>query len=130
MNGFLNGIIEKEMYLKNKDELIKRKIELEQQQSQFGQRAKLWVEPMREWLETVHKAGKLAFSDDYPGMKQILEKIGTNRQVTDKRVKVEFVRPFDILLRAKAVRGDVEGCGEGKKKGLPPINERSPVLSG
>ena len=57
-------------------------------------------------------------------------KIGTNRQVKDKEVDVAFVRPFDSLLRVKAVWGDVGGYGEGKKKGLPSIVERSPVMSG
>ncbi|MCK5138142.1 MAG: hypothetical protein KAR19_20335 [Bacteroidales bacterium] len=42
---------------------------------------------------------------------------------------VAFLSPFDSLVRAKAVRGDVGGCGEGKKKGLPSKTERSPVLS-
>lgn len=79
VNSFLDGIIEKDTYLKKKDELIKKKIELEQQQTNFGQRAKLWVEPMREWLETAHKAGKLAFSNDHVILKRMLEKIGTNR---------------------------------------------------
>jgi len=130
VNGFLDGIIEKETYLKKKDELIKRKIELEQQKTHFGQRVKIWVEPMREWLETAHKAGKLVFSNDYPDMKQILEKIGTNRQVIDKKVGVAFVLPFDSLLRAKALWEQEGGYGEGKKKGLPPKFEESPVVSG
>ena len=85
---------------------------------------------MREWLETAHKAGKLAFSDDYPQMKMILEQIGTNRQVFQKNVDVEFVRPFGSLLRAKALAGQEEGLGEGKKKGLPSMIEESPILSG
>ena len=85
---------------------------------------------MRKWLETAHKAGKLAFSDDYPGMKQILEQIGTNRQVFHKKVEVEFVRPFGSLLRAKAMWEEEEGLGEGKKEGLSPVFEESPVLSG
>ena len=130
VNGFLDGIIEKETYLKNKDELIKRKIEMEQQQTHFGQRAKLWVEPMREWLETAHKAGKLVFSNDYPDMKQLLGKIGTNHQVKDKKVGVAFMRPFDSLLSANAMRGNVGGCGEEKKKGHRPASGRCPVMSG
>ena len=78
VNGLLDGIIDKETYLKKKDELIKQKIELEQRQSHFGQRAKLWIEPMRDWLEMAHKAGKLALSNDYQDKKQMMEKIGTN----------------------------------------------------
>ena len=74
--------------------------------------------------------GNLAFSDDYPGMKQILEQIGTNRQVFHKKVEVEFVRPFGSLLRAKAMWGELEVSGEEKKEGLPSDIEGSPIWSG
>ena len=74
--------------------------------------------------------GNLAFSDDYPQMKQILEQIGTNRQVSQKKVKVEFARPFDSLLRVKALWGDEEGSGGRKNEGLPSDIEGSPIWSG
>ena len=68
--------------------------------------------------------------NDYPDIKQILGEIRTNRQVKDKKVDVAFVRPFDSLVRVNAVRGDVEGCGEGKIKGHRPASGRCPVMSG
>jgi site-specific DNA recombinase len=130
VGGFLNGIIDRGTYLKKKEQLIRQKIRLEQEQADFGEGANQWVEPMREWLETAHKAGKLAFSDDYPQMKQLLEQIGTNRQVFHKKVEVEFVRPFDSLLRAKALWEELESLEGGESKGPPPKVEGSPVLSG
>ena len=130
VNGFLDGIIDKDTYLKKKDELIRQKVELEHRQSRFGQRAKLWVEPMRDWLETTHKAGKLALSNDYHEMKQMMEKIGTNRQVKDKAVGVDFQRPFDILLNFKALQNDSDECLEEKRKGRSGKIPERPVLSG
>ena len=130
VNGYLEGIIDRVTYQRKKDDLIRQKIGIEGRQAGFGERAKLWVEPMREWLETAHKAGKLAFSDDFPEMKKILEKIGTNRQVFHKKVEVKFVRPFDSLLRAKALWGQAEWSGEVKKEGLSPEFEESPIVSG
>ena len=41
-----------------------------------------------------------------------------------------FVRPFDSLLRAKALWGQKAGSGEVKSKGLPSEVEGSPILSG
>ena len=130
VGGFLDGIIDRETYLAKKEQLIRQKISLEQDQTGFGKGASAWVEPMREWLETAHKAGKLAFSDYYPQMKQVLEQIGTNRQVFPKKVEVEFVRPFGSLLRAKALWGEKGGLGEVIKEGLSPKVEGSPVWSG
>ena len=130
VNGYLEGLIDRGTYQRKKDELIRQKIGIEGQQAGFGERAKLWVEPMREWLETAHKAGKLAFSDDYPEIKKILEKIGTNRQVFQKKVEVKFVRPFDSLLGAKALWGSEVEPGEAQSKGLPSEFEGSPIVSG
>jgi hypothetical protein len=129
VNGLLDGIIDKETYLIKKDDLIRQKIELEQRQSQFGQRAKLWVEPMRDWLETAHQAGKLASSDDYPEMKGMMEKIGTNRKVKDKAVGVDLQPAFDILLKYKALRNDEPRNQQGIKKGHKATNAKCPFLS-
>jgi site-specific DNA recombinase len=130
VNGFLDSIIDKETYVTKKDELIRKKIELEHRQSRFGQRAKLWVEPMRDWLETAHKAGKLALSNDHHEMKQMMEKIGTNRQVKDKEVGVDLQRPFDILLKFKALQNDSEEYLEEKRKGRTSDIPERPVMSG
>ena len=130
VNGFLDGIIDKETYLIKKDELIRQKIDLEQRQSLFGQRAKLWVEPMRDWLESAQQAGKLALSEDYPEMKGMMEKIGTNRKVKDKAVGVDLQPPFDILLKYKALQGSQAGPKESKEKGRPGKIPERPILSG
>ena len=130
VNGFVDGLIDKDIYLKKKDELIRKKIELEHRQSRFGQKAKLWVEPMRDWLETAHKAGKFALSNDYHETKQMMEKIGTNRQVKDKAVGVDFQRPFDILLKFKALQNDYDENLEDNRKGCSGKIPERPILSG
>jgi site-specific DNA recombinase len=130
VNGYLEGMIDRGTYQRKKDELIRQKIEIDGRQACSGERASRWVEPMREFLESAHKAGKLAFSEDYPEMKKILETIGTNRQVFHKKVEVEFVRPFDSLLGAKALWLEANACREAIKKGLSPVFEESPILSG
>ena len=107
-----------------------QKIELEQRQSQFGQRAKLWIEPMRDWLDTAHQAGKLALSNDFPDMKEIMEKIGTNRKVKDKAVGVDIQRPYDILLKYKALQTSQDDRKEDKEKGRPGKTPERPILSG
>ncbi len=125
IGGFLDGIVDRSTYLNKKEELIKLKIELEQQRKNFGQKAKLWVEPMRDWLEMAHNAGKLAFSNDFEEIKIFLDKVGSNLYLKDKKVAVDFVRPWDILLRYKAL--GVSGV-DTKEKGLRPKNGRSPIV--
>ena len=135
VNGFLDGLIDKESYLKKKDELIKQKIELSQKRSDFARKGLLWVEPLRRWLEALAKAEKLASSNDLYAVKSFLGKIGTNRIVRDKKVLLDFVEPFNLILKYGAVGGLGGGLcgGEGervgvKKKGLQPKNGRSPIV--
>jgi hypothetical protein len=63
-------------------------------------------------------------------MKQVMEKIGTNRQVNDKEVGVDFQQPFDILLKFKALQNDSNEFFEEKRKGRSGKIPERPVLSG
>ena len=127
VSAFLNGIVDRSTYLNKKEELIKQKIELEQQRKNFGQKAKLWVEPMRDWLEMAHNAGKLAFSNDFEEIKIFLDKVGSNLYLKDKKVAVDFVRPWDILLHYKALEGSGVAGGGTKKEGKEGKNPTFPV---
>ena len=110
--------------------MIRQKIELEQRQSHVGQRAKLWIEPMRDWLETAHRAGKLALSNDYHDIKQMLEKIGTIRKVKEKAVGVDIQRPYDILLKYKALQRHEEDRKDDIEKGRTSKKPERPIMSG
>ena len=77
----------------------------------------LWVERLPRWLEAFAKAEKLASSNDLYAVKSFLGKIGTNRIVRDKKVLLDFMEPFDLILKYGVVgglRGDL--CG-GEKVG-------------
>jgi hypothetical protein len=122
----LEGLIEKENYLQKKDELIKEKIDLENNKDDFGQKSGGWVEPMKLWLESAHNAHKLSFSDNFSEVKYLIEKIGSNRLLENKKVVITWVQPFDILLKYKEMAGEVE---VQKEKGLAMNYITNPVLS-
>ena len=105
VNGFLDGMIEKDSYLRKKDELIKTKTELIQKQSDLKSGGVYWVEPLRDWLETAVCAEKLASSNDFYAVKSFLEKIGSNRLLLDKKVLLDFAPPFDLIPKYKGLRG-------------------------
>ncbi|MEO1486705.1 MAG: zinc ribbon domain-containing protein, partial [Bacteroidota bacterium] len=115
VNGFLDGLIDKESYLKKKDELIQLKMELSQKRSDFSRKGMLWVEPLRGWLEALAKAEKLASSNDLYAVKSFLGKIGTNRIVKDKKVLLDFVEPFNLILDYGAQGKGSEGCSVGAR---------------
>ena len=127
VNLFLEGLIEKENYLQKKDELIKEKIDLESNKVGFGQKSGGWVEPMKLWLESAHNAHKLAFSNNFYEVKSLIEKIGSNRLLENKKVVITWVQPFDILLKYKEIAGEEEGQ---KEMGLATNYITNPMLSG
>jgi len=103
VNAFLDGVIDKEVYLVKKDELIKTKIDLFQEKTDFGRKGNNWIEPLRDWIKTAHHAEKLALSEDFYEIKIFVEKIGTNRRLLDREVLLDFQRPFDLIPEYKRV---------------------------
>jgi hypothetical protein len=85
---------------------------------------------MREWLETTHNAEKLAFSSELLPIKSFLEKTGTNRLVQNKKVVMEWSRPFDILLKYKGFAEAEGGKDVYKKEGQPTAKVDCPLVSG
>jgi len=101
VNTFLDGDIEKETYLKKKEELIKIKKDLCEQKSDFGRKGNNWIEPLKEWVYSAREAEKLAISNDLHEMKSFVKKIGTNHQLFNKKMSFTPIAPFNILLRYK-----------------------------
>jgi len=114
VNSFLDGLIEKNIYIKKKDELLKMKVDLQERLKYFGKKGDAWVELTREWVELARQAGKLALSNDFFEIKQIVKKIGSNRSVLDKKVLMDVVPPFDLPAEAKAQAGLVSGYHMGR----------------
>ena len=103
VSAFLDGVIERETYLQKKDQLIKAKLTLQQKKADFGQKGNFWIEPLREWIKTSELAAKLASSEDLHQIKSLVEKIGTNRRLLNKKIALEFKRPFELILRYKNI---------------------------
>lgn len=101
VNAFLDGSIEREIYLAKKDELIKTA--LLQKKDDFGRKGNNWIEPLRNWILTDNYAEKLASSKDFDEIKSFAEKIGTNRHLLDRIVIFDFVRPFDLIPKYKEI---------------------------
>ena len=97
VNEFLDGTIEKQVYLVKKDELIKRKLSLKQKKADFGQKGNNWIEPLKQWVRDAHHAEKLAVSNDYDEIKSFVGKIGTNHHLTNKNASFAFGDRWRVL---------------------------------
>ena len=97
VNAFLDGSVEKEVYLAKKDELIKQKLALKDKKADFGQKGNNWIEPLKQWVREAHHAEKLAVSNDYDEIKSFVGKIGTNHHLTNKNASLTFGASWRVL---------------------------------
>ena len=72
VNAFLEETIDKDTYLRKKEELIKLKTELSQRKADFGQKGKFWVEPLKNWIESAGSVEKFVSSKDFCFEKSLL----------------------------------------------------------
>jgi hypothetical protein len=103
------------------------KMFLHQKKSSFGQKGKLWLEPLRDWLESLSNAESLITQPDFTEIKSFLEKIGTNRFLQDKKVSMDFVAPYSLVNKYKGLAGEGKLEGIKNKKGDEVKNTTSPV---
>jgi len=97
VDAFLDGTIDKEIYLVKKDELIQKKAILLEKKHSFKHGGKSWVEPLMEFVKAAHRAEKLAKSNDFDKIKSFAEKIGTNHHLLDRKLLFDFKKPFDLI---------------------------------
>ena len=114
VDTFLDGDIEKDIYCRKKEELIKLKMNYAEQKTNLGHKGNNWIEPLKDLVNSAHDAHKLALSDDFIGIKSSIEKIGTNRQLQGKRVIWKQREQWQILQDRKA-NSEVRGLQK-----LPP----------
>jgi hypothetical protein len=100
VNEFLDGNIEKEIYLKLKNELVQNKKSFEQELKDFGRNKKAsfgWIEPLKEWIVSLPEPVELQKTEDFYQIKSFVQKIGTNHQLQNKKALFDFKEPYDIV---------------------------------
>jgi DNA invertase Pin-like site-specific DNA recombinase len=101
VDEYLEGNIEKEIYLKKKDELVKTKTDLNKKRSDFGRKGNNWIEPMREWIKEANRIGNAALLNDFIAIKSFVKRNGTNRRLLGRKVGWDWNEKFRILADFK-----------------------------
>ena len=98
----LNGDIEREIYLRKKDVLMRQKLSLANQISSDRRGRKNWVEPLRKWILDSKQAGFLASSTNLHEIRNFVRSFGTNPAMQDKTISISFCPPSDFARIQKA----------------------------
>lgn len=87
LDGFLDGVLEREVYTQKKAEIMSQKKTIEEQMSDLHLGNLVWVEPLQNWLEKVFSICKIANSPDQNAKKSLLLEIfGLNLFLENKKV--------------------------------------------
>ncbi|KKS11538.1 MAG: hypothetical protein UU66_C0015G0011, partial [Parcubacteria group bacterium GW2011_GWB1_41_5] len=81
---YLDGDIERKIYLERKDLLMREKASLLESERGFGQQRKNWVEPLRSFVLSLKECADLEKTENYLEWKQFFQKIGSNPEIKDK----------------------------------------------
>ena len=87
LDGFLDGVLEREIYAQKKAEIMSQKKTVEEQMSDLHLGNLAWVEPLQNWLNRAVSICKIANSADQNAKKSLLLEIfGLNLFLENKKV--------------------------------------------
>jgi site-specific DNA recombinase len=98
LNAFVDGVINQEIYLTKKNELVSQKRSLEEKLTSLINSPNSWIEPFHEWILLSHSAGKLLNLDIKPEeKKEFLRKTGLNLFLQEKKLGCIQQNPWSAL---------------------------------
>jgi len=88
LDSYLDQVIEREIYLEKKSEIMSQIKTLEEQNIRFEQKQNDWLGPMRDWINEAANAAKIARDNDLFTKKVLALKIyGSNLVLENKRAR-------------------------------------------
>ncbi|MBI5077751.1 MAG: recombinase family protein [Candidatus Yonathbacteria bacterium] len=99
---YLDGDIEREIYLERKDLLLRQKAKLEESLADFGRQRKNWVEPLRIFVLSLREATKLKDEQNYSAWRDFFRSIGSNPSLKEKTLSINWGELFEFTAKTKA----------------------------
>jgi len=101
LDSHLEAIITKEEYMKKKAEILNQKVHLEQELATLDAKGFRWLEPMREFILQAKQAQKVALDKNYEELSNFLKTVGSNAQLRERKVEIQFKKPFQLLHKTR-----------------------------
>ena len=113
LNGFLEGVITKAEYLKNKEKITTDKVKITEKIEGLKRQQLYWLEPVRNHLRLALSGEKTARGSDLDKKREFLKTVGSNFTLKDKKLGFIWQKPFARLTARPIIRSwvDPEGIG-------------------
>ena len=110
LEGYLDGLIDEDDYKRKKEELIQQKISLRNEKETAEKRKfQSWIEPTQNFIKTAFSIQKIISEKSLEEIKQIVQKVGTNHTISNKKVAWNWQPPYDFLASFLASPGRWRG---------------------
>ena len=104
LDGYLDQVIEPEIYKQKKNELFDEKLKLEEKKSQIEKNGNSWLEPVREFVDCALQAQKIARAKNTCHILAVVaKKVGSNYSLFNRRLSTELNFPFAALASGGGV---------------------------
>ena len=101
LDSYLDQVIEREIYLEKKSEIMSQVKTLEEQNIRFEQKQNDWLEPMRVWINEAANAAKIARDTNLFDKKVLALKIfGSNLVIENKKARGSAQNQWAALCAA------------------------------
>jgi site-specific DNA recombinase len=97
----LEGLLDKDDYLRKKEQLINQKIDLEDKIQSIRQTGNNWLEPMREFLFANKQTKKVANDGDLLEIRAFIKKIGSNFILQGKKFEFKPKNGWNSVLNSE-----------------------------
>ncbi len=101
LDSYLDQVIEREIYLEKKSEIMSEIKTLEEQNIRFEQKQNDWLEPFKNWINEAANAAKIARDNDFFSKKVLAAKIfGSNLVLENKKARGSAQNQWAALCAA------------------------------
>ena len=98
LDGYLDQVIEPEIYKQKKNELFEEKLHLTQKKSQIEENGNCWLEPVREFVNCALQAQKIVREkNNCHDLAVVAKKVGSNYSLFNRRLSADLNFPFAAL---------------------------------
>ena len=98
LDGYLDQVIEPEIYKQKKNELFEKKLKLAEKKSQVEKNGNSWLEPVREFVNCALQAQKIAREkNNCHDLSIMAKKVGSNYSLFNRQLSADLNFPFAAL---------------------------------
>ncbi len=126
LDGYLDQVIEPEIYKQKKNELFEEKLKFQEIISQVEKNGTVWLEPVREFVNCALQAQKIAREkNNCHDLSIMAKKVGSNYSLFNRRLSADLNFPFAALASgggdASAAPNDFAISQMVDPRGLEPL---------